>query len=211
MTQQHHTGAEPAAHTDLFLEFVNTLELEGGVPVDHVADGASLGTWLADHTVCDRASASRLQRAMPQFRELRTLIRDVVERLADGRRPTTAQVRRLNEELRGGLHYHQLRSGAGGARYTIGQVGDDVELLRATIAGSLAQYLAHDDARRLRVCANDGCRWLFVDRSPAGRRRWCDMRVCGNRAKVARHRARARTERRGATDRSVPDRRSPAG
>jgi predicted RNA-binding Zn ribbon-like protein len=33
---------------------------------------------------------------------------------------------------------------------------------------------------------------VFVDRSPGGKRRWCDMRTCGNQAKVARHRARAR-------------------
>ena len=40
----------------------------------------------------------------------------------------------------------------------------------------------------------DACSWRFVDRSPTGRRRWCDMRTCGNRAKVARHRARRRAE-----------------
>ena len=45
---------------------------------------------------------------------------------------------------------------------------------------------------RLRVCDNETCREMFIDRSPTGRRRWCDMRICGNQAKVARHRARAR-------------------
>jgi predicted RNA-binding Zn ribbon-like protein len=79
-----------------------------------------------------------------------------------------------------------------GERFCVGQVGDDLAQARASIAGSLAHYLADHDRHRLRVCADDGCRWLFVDRSPAGRRRWCDMRTCGNRAKVARHRARAR-------------------
>ncbi|MEO8274522.1 MAG: CGNR zinc finger domain-containing protein, partial [Chloroflexota bacterium] len=43
-----------------------------------------------------------------------------------------------------------------------------------------------------RVCANDRCRWAFFDSSPTGRRRWCDMRSCGNQAKAARHRARLR-------------------
>ncbi|MER9651090.1 CGNR zinc finger domain-containing protein [Mesorhizobium sp. M0199] len=32
------------------------------------------------------------------------------------------------------------------------------------------------------------CGWLFVDISRGGKRRWCNMRVCGNREKVARHR-----------------------
>jgi predicted RNA-binding Zn ribbon-like protein len=71
-------------------------------------------------------------------------------------------------------------------------VGDQLDQARSAVAGSLAHYLAEHDRRRLRVCADDTCRWLFVDRSPAGRRRWCDMSTCGNRAKVARHRARAR-------------------
>lgn len=42
---------------------------------------------------------------------------------------------------------------------------------------------------RLRLC--EGCAVVFLDRSPSGRRRWCSMRTCGNRAKARRHRARA--------------------
>ncbi|HEX9767154.1 MAG TPA: CGNR zinc finger domain-containing protein, partial [Nitriliruptorales bacterium] len=45
---------------------------------------------------------------------------------------------------------------------------------------------------RIKVCASETCQWLFNDVSRTGRRRWCDMATCGNRAKAARHRARAR-------------------
>lgn len=38
---------------------------------------------------------------------------------------------------------------------------------------------------RIAVCPGHGCGWLFVNRS--GRRRWCQMEVCGNRAKQAAH------------------------
>ena len=44
------------------------------------------------------------------------------------------------------------------------------------------------------MCANDRCRWAFFDSSPTGRRRWCDMRSCGNQAKAARYRARLKEE-----------------
>ena len=57
-----------------------------------------------------------------------------------------------------------------------------------------------DRAERLRVCANPECRWAFFDSSRTGRRRWCDMATCGNRAKAARHRARLRAA--GAEDAS---------
>jgi predicted RNA-binding Zn ribbon-like protein len=95
--------------------------------------------------------------------------------------------------MRDGLHYHRLEPADGGSRFTIGQVGDDLDQARSAIAGSLAHYVAEHDVERLRICAAADCRWRFIDSSPAGRRRWCDMRTCGNRAKVAAHRARTRT------------------
>jgi predicted RNA-binding Zn ribbon-like protein len=42
----------------------------------------------------------------------------------------------------------------------------------------------------VKICSN--CHWLFVDRSRNRTRVWCDMRVCGNRAKARRHYARRR-------------------
>ena len=42
---------------------------------------------------------------------------------------------------------------------------------------------------RLRSCPR--CDWLFLDTSRGGKRRWCSMRVCGNREKVSRHREHA--------------------
>ncbi|HSW41707.1 MAG TPA: CGNR zinc finger domain-containing protein [Patescibacteria group bacterium] len=60
------------------------------------------------------------------------------------------------------------------------------------VAEPLVALVARGEADRLRICANDGCRWVFHDTSPTGRRRWCSMASCGNRAKAARHRARKR-------------------
>jgi predicted RNA-binding Zn ribbon-like protein len=34
------------------------------------------------------------------------------------------------------------------------------------------------------------CRWLFLDTSKNHTRRWCNMRVCGNRMKARRFHAR---------------------
>ena len=58
----------------------------------------------------------------------------------------------------------------------------------------LAEALAEGDTTRFRICANDACRWVFEDTSRGGRRRWCDMQSCGNRAKVRRFRSRQRAE-----------------
>jgi predicted RNA-binding Zn ribbon-like protein len=49
------------------------------------------------------------------------------------------------------------------------------------------------EAARIRICASQTCSARFYDRSPAGRRRWCSMALCGNEAKARRHRERARS------------------
>jgi hypothetical protein len=49
--------------------------------------------------------------------------------------------------------------------------------------------LSHSE-RPLKRCNNPACRWLFVDRSRNRTRQWCEMGMCGNRAKVARFKRR---------------------
>ncbi len=39
----------------------------------------------------------------------------------------------------------------------------------------------------VRQCAAEGCTLFFVDRTPTGQRRWCEMKTCGNRAKALRY------------------------
>ncbi len=61
------------------------------------------------------------------------------------------------------------------------------EGLLAPVAAAAAELLAHGDRSRLRQCAAEGCGRWFYDVSRNGRRRWCSMARCGNRAKVAAH------------------------
>ena len=46
-------------------------------------------------------------------------------------------------------------------------------------------FLSTADATRVRACPGQDCGWIFIDR--AGRRRWCRMEWCGNRAKARAH------------------------
>lgn len=57
-------------------------------------------------------------------------------------------------------------------------------------ASALADLLTHGDPARVRACPGLDCGWLFLDTS--GRRRWCQMAVCGNRAKQAAYAERLR-------------------
>lgn len=197
--------SEPDQAEELFIGFGNTLEHERGQPVDAVPDITTLLGWLRERRLISgrglAAEAARLRRdpdetarRVERFHHLRKVLHGIAEEVTESGHPTGEQLRDLNHILRHGLHYHQIERNPDGTRYTFAQVGDRLDQARATIASSLAQFLADDAPSRLRVCANAGCRYLFIDRSPTGRRRWCDMRTCGNQAKVARHRARARDQ-----------------
>jgi len=203
MPQNYDPHTEPDQADELFISFGNTLEFEHGNPVDSLPDVTTLLAWLRERRLLSgrglAAEAARLrrddeeaERRVERFRHLREVLHAVAAEVTANGHPTAAQLRDINHILRHGLHYHQLEMDPDGTRYAFAQVGDRLDQARATIAGSLAQFLADDAPSRLRVCANPGCRFLFIDRSPTGRRRWCDMRTCGNQAKVARHRARAR-------------------
>lgn len=63
--------------------------------------------------------------------------------------------------------------------------------LRSTIARDAIEVFGTPHAERVRECAADDCALMFLDTSRPGSRRWCSMRACGNRVKVARHRASA--------------------
>jgi predicted RNA-binding Zn ribbon-like protein len=60
------------------------------------------------------------------------------------------------------------------------------------IARAAADLLVSEDLASLRMCASEDCGWLFLDTTKNHRRRWCDMRTCGNRVKARRHYERVR-------------------
>jgi predicted RNA-binding Zn ribbon-like protein len=193
MTEIHDAWPEAACQPELFIEFANRVKLSPADAPAAADDAARLRSWLTAHGLLKaRIADARLERELPEFRELRSVVRGVAARVGEGKGPTARQLSAINRAMRDGLHYHALRATDGDRHFRMEPVGDELEQARATVAGSLAHYLADHDEHRLGVCADETCGWLFIDESPAGRRRWCDMRTCGNRAKVARHRARAR-------------------
>jgi predicted RNA-binding Zn ribbon-like protein len=63
---------------------------------------------------------------------------------------------------------------------------------------SASDLLTSPDLENVHECDMSDCRWVFVDRSKNHRRRWCDMKVCGNRAKARKF---YRRQTSGASDR----------
>ncbi len=67
---------------------------------------------------------------------------------------------------------------------TVKTIGD----LKARVVAAVADLLADRENLRIKTCGGFDCDWLFIDRTKAGRRQWCDTRTCGNVARVRRFR-----------------------
>ncbi len=174
------------------LDFVNTLELEGGEPVDHLRDADAAIAWLAAHgLVHPELCADDDERVVDRVREVRAALRAIIDALAEDRAANPAALDTINRAL-ARRDAVELVPAPEGARVGHRHVGDPVDGALARLADPLVALVAEGDVDRLRICANDRCRWVFYDTSRTGRRRWCDMATCGNRAKAARHRARAK-------------------
>ncbi len=59
-----------------------------------------------------------------------------------------------------------------------------------TLAQTAADLLLSDRLAFMRSCAKETCGWLFLDTSKNHTRRWCDMKLCGNRMKAQNYHAR---------------------
>jgi predicted RNA-binding Zn ribbon-like protein len=189
--------AHPGGHaheTDLetSLAFLNTLEKENGQPLDHLPDTPSAIAWFAEHgLVHPELATGASDRVIDRVRAVRGALRTVVDALVEDRAADPRDLATVNRALarRDAL---ELVPAPDGARVDHRHLGDPIDGALARLADPVVALVASGDVSRLRVCANDSCRWVFYDTSRTAQRRWCDMATCGNRAKAARHRARVR-------------------
>lgn len=198
--------AEPRSSFDLSggalcLDFVNTL---GDRPRSEQERLGTLGDLLrfcveagtlsgAERRRLARAAARRPRPAAAFFRRAlcaRERLYRIFSARARGERSAGDDLRALNRELAAALRHLRLQSAGGGYGWAWDGAGGLASLLWP-VSRSAAELLASAEAARVRECAADSCSWLFIDRCRT-RRRWCDMKTCGNRAKARRHYQRKR-------------------
>jgi predicted RNA-binding Zn ribbon-like protein len=205
MAQRHPSDHEHDCDLDAAFDFLNTLELESGSLTDHFREPGDAAAWFVDHELAHPATYDRWTASdLDQVRRVRGALRDVVDAVVEERKPLPASVAIVNETLEAHRPVRLELDGRAvrvGHRHTEAPVADAL----AGVAETIVAELASGRPDRFRVCANDTCRWAFFDDSPTGRRRWCDMRTCGNRAKAARHRERAKQGSMLPTERDATD------
>jgi predicted RNA-binding Zn ribbon-like protein len=152
--------------------------------------------WLDDHSWLPfflqqwrLASPAGTTFPVARFKFLRGTLRKSCEAIAAGRNLSEKELLALNTAL----------NVTGRRRLIQGQHGLQVEFLPsskgwdsilAQIAVSFGNLLASGNQHRIKICQNEDCRWIFYDTTKAQTRRWCSDKVCGNRERVRRARAR---------------------
>jgi predicted RNA-binding Zn ribbon-like protein len=171
------------------LEFLATLAGRLGDPLERLAEPDDLSRWLESSGVAGGATCDRS--LLTAARELREAIYRIVDAVRRAEAPRADDLALLNEWARRPAPSPQLDSQL---RMTI-SCSDPCRAGLAQLARAAIELVAGQDLERIRNCANPTCSLMFVDRSRPGRRRWCSMDRCGNRAKTARYRESRRRRR----------------
>ena len=131
-------------------------------------------------------SPSKAESVVRKSRAMREVFYRIFSALATERKPSREDLDELNTHVAETLKHARVMGNNGGFART----WDDLGALDRPIwpiVSSAIDLLTSEEAKQVRQCGSDKCSWLFVDRSRNSRRRWCDMKTCGNRAKARRH------------------------
>jgi len=127
-------------------------------------------------------------RIMCDVRKLRKNLFEVFHAFANNRQPEMCHMAAIYEKLAASLMFVEPLDRPKDL------VGPDnhVRILKPggllyPIAHSAARLLVEDCLCHIKECSDQTCEWIFLDCSKSHRRRWCDMKSCGNRAKARRH------------------------
>ena len=167
------------------LDLLSTLGDRYRQPIERLREPADLDRWLvaAGLSLTARSSGDDLEDA----RRLRETVNSLTRAQLLGEPPDADDVRDLNEWARRPPLAPQVDLSLE-RRWSGGQ---PVEAALALVAREAVELLTSPDRMLIRECAAaPSCSLLYLDRSRAGRRRWCEMERCGSRAKMRSYRRR---------------------
>jgi predicted RNA-binding Zn ribbon-like protein len=135
------------------------------------------------------ASGEAAEQTLRSVRALREAAAGVLYAPFEQRAPAPADIKTLERHFReagqqGHRHLHTHIT------WQWADPGADPNLPLWILSQSVSDLLLSEDMTRVRTCGVDTCRWLFLDTSKNHTRRWCNMKVCGNRMKARRFQAR---------------------
>jgi predicted RNA-binding Zn ribbon-like protein len=129
-----------------------------------------------------RQAATVLQTAL----ELRESVQGIFSAIAAHQEPPREHLRALSVALQRLHRKVELTWTWKGAVWEWNDEPDSLQKILWPVLHAGAGLLTSRERKRVRECEADNCAWLFMDHSKNQSRRWCDMKVCGNREKARR-------------------------
>jgi predicted RNA-binding Zn ribbon-like protein len=180
------------------VDFVNTLDNRPvpGRRTELLTSYQAFVDWAAQAGLIDSRQRNRLLRAseihckeaavvLAQAIQLRECLYRIFGSMVAGRHPAAADLAAINQHV--GIATAHLRLKSAGSSFRLEweeQENPTLDSVLWRVLRSASNFLISGDLRLLRECKVKACRWMFVDRSKNHSRRWCDMKVCGNRVKA---------------------------
>jgi predicted RNA-binding Zn ribbon-like protein len=181
-------GYEPKEHLHAYADLLEFARQSGVVSDDHARR-------LAKRAAAEPEMAIRVFRRAIEFRE--ALFRLWSAWVAEKPIPET-DLEIVNAMVTRGLSRQKLIPSSVGSCCALGwEEADDLEVVLWPVAKDAADLLASEKASRVRMCEmsqEHECSWVFLDETKNGKKRWCSMQTCGNRAKARRFAAKQRAE-----------------
>jgi predicted RNA-binding Zn ribbon-like protein len=189
----------------LALDFLNSIATPVDKPVDWIADGEGLLSWLEQASLVparvikqmrSQAMAGELDSVAAQARALREWFRAFVKE-RKGRSITgddLGELGQLNRLLERDEGFSQIiadeKGTVNGMSVLAMRRWRSPETLLLPIGEAFARFVCEEDFANVKACEGPACTLVFADHTRGHARRWCSMALCGNRAKQTAHRQR---------------------
>jgi predicted RNA-binding Zn ribbon-like protein len=190
--------------SELALDFTNTSSgRNSAAHQEHLVSAQDVVAWACHARVIGPDDRARLAAAVVQdgtlSRELlrralalREIIYTVGVSIATRRQPPAEPVEQLARAHADCVAHAHLVPHQATFVWTWDPKEAAIESVLGPITLSALTLLTQADLSRIKQCHGDHCGWLFFDTTKNKSRRWCEMEVCGNRAKQRRHQTRRR-------------------
>ena len=182
------------------LAFLNTLSgRPTAAPVERLLSYHALVAWAQEQQVHSAAATERLQAqahkhphqaalALTRARDLREALHALVSAFDAGRDPVPAVLEAISGFVAAAYAHGRLVPHDGALQW-VSNADDELDRVGWEIARAAGRLVVSHRLAQVRPCAAGDCGWWFVDDTKNRSRRWCDMKLCGNREKLRRFRA----------------------
>lgn len=177
---------------NLALDFVNTVayRADPGKRLDHLLHAGEVRLWANQAELPDRSaihSGPLGAAALRRIRAVREELFAVFHAIAWDDPIPVDTLARVGDALHDCRARRCLSMDGAEVRWIWRPGARCTDYLLYPVLVAATDLLTSDASALVRQCEDEGCGWLFLDRSNAGRRRWCSMADCGNRNKARQH------------------------